>query len=189
MPNATDTNQTLTAIDQYGCGLQITFDWQRDRFTRSISAVDAKRDVVLLASLEGTNDDEWPLSPPLQSLAIEQREEGRQVALLVGMAGRSHWSMSVESWPNEQTLVFDAACRIHESPTMLGATYQTMFAPSRLGSQSFDIGHECKFESAAMSDSAQSMVHESEGRISLRIDTNKASLPKTFRWQYTISRR
>ena len=45
---------------------------------------------LLLTSVEGTAHNRWPPSPPLQSLAIEERGE-QTVALAVGMAGGAHW--------------------------------------------------------------------------------------------------
>ena len=189
MSHAIETHQTLRAVDKDGRGLQITFIWQRDRFTHRILAVDDKREVVLLESLDGTSADQWPLSPPLQSLSVEQREAGRQVALLVGMAGRSHWSLSVETRPDERTLVFDAACRVHKPPDMLGSTYRTMFKSSALDLQSFAIGHDCQFDTTATINSKQADIHRPEGRFTVSIDVSAASLPATFRWQYAISRR
>jgi len=188
MSNATETNQILNAIDQYGRGLQITFIWQGDRFTHRISSIDAECKVVLLESFDGNSADQWPLSPPLQSLSVEQREERRQVALLVGMARRNHWSLSVESRPDERMLVFDAACRVQEWPDILGSTYRTTIENSALNSQSLDIGNDCQFDAMTTINSETVVIHHSEGRLTVCIDANAASLPQTFRWQYMISR-
>src|ERR1044072_2775417 len=67
--------------------LSIEFLWLSDRFQQVISivAADGQRQ-QLLESIEGSSDDAWPPSPPLQSLTIEDRPASR-VALLVGMAG------------------------------------------------------------------------------------------------------
>ncbi|MEQ8791856.1 MAG: hypothetical protein RIC55_36705 [Pirellulaceae bacterium] len=49
------------------------------------------------------------------------------MALLVGMAGRSHWSLSVEPRHDESPdlagFLFDAACRFGGTPQTLGSRY------------------------------------------------------------------
>jgi hypothetical protein len=47
----------------------------------------------------------------------------RDVALLVGMAGKSHWSLSVDIDADRGSIRFDAACRIAVPPESLGSTY------------------------------------------------------------------
>src|SRR5512145_957858 len=98
-----------TAIE---CGdLRVVFRWRGDRYGHTVKR---RIDGVwrpLLESIEGTADDDWPLSPALQSLHIERRPNG-PVALLVGQAGSSHWSASVEADQNCSALIFDLACRI-----------------------------------------------------------------------------
>ena len=106
--------------------LQIEFFRQGDRYAHRISLAGDDRPVELLVSVEGGGhvdgpnpnrpdcdyaDDAWPASPPFQELRIEPRSDGRQVALLVGMAGRSHWSASVEADPQLGRFTFDVACR------------------------------------------------------------------------------
>ncbi len=88
----------------------------------------------MLASEEGSDQDEWPPSPPLQQLHVEDRAGGGRVALLVGMAGQSHWSLSVEALPALRQLVFDAACRLGGSADSrsgrLGSGYRAMIFPA-----------------------------------------------------------
>lgn len=79
------------------------------------------RDRGLLQSVESDSSEPWPLSPPLQQLSIEDLGAG-PVGLLVGMAGKSHWSVSVEA--REEMLVFDVACRVRGEPERLGSTYR-----------------------------------------------------------------
>lgn len=78
----------------------------------------------LLESLEGQSGDIWPGSPPLQQLLIESRAEAGHVALLVGMAGRSHWSLSVEPLADRIGFRFDAACRLSGPPEWLGHAWR-----------------------------------------------------------------
>src|SRR5436190_4759521 len=78
-----------------GLRLRAEFIWHGDRFAHIISLVNPHGDIQpLLESIEGTTADDWPSSPPLQSLSVEKLPDGRPVALLVGMAGGSHWSAS-----------------------------------------------------------------------------------------------
>ncbi|MEX2113632.1 MAG: hypothetical protein WD845_10630 [Pirellulales bacterium] len=95
------------------CGqLRLRFQWQDDRFAHAISLVDAAHAGELLRSVEGVADEAWPAGPPLQSLHLEQQPGGRHVALLLGMAGKSHWSVAVELFPDRSCLRWDVACRV-----------------------------------------------------------------------------
>jgi len=98
--------------------LRVDFIKLADRYGHELSAViregSSENVVPLCASVEGASDDPWPPSPPLQSLSIEKLSDGRTAALLVGMAGRSHWSASIATKPDESVkgmLEFDYACR------------------------------------------------------------------------------
>jgi len=99
-------------------------------------------DAVLLSEQE-----DWPASPPVQELSIE-RIGDRDCLLGVGRAGKSHWSISIETlangtdeasspaqprtdasdssrFPAGRALRFDIACRCPEPPVWLGSTYRT----------------------------------------------------------------
>jgi hypothetical protein len=108
------------AID---CGsLRLEFVWSDDRYGHRILSSSPESDCSL-TSIEGRADEKWPSSSPLQSLHIEGRPCGVRIAMLVGMAGRSHWSMSVESDVAGNRFLFDVACRIAEVPSWLGSSY------------------------------------------------------------------
>jgi len=99
-------------------GLRVVFIRQGDRYAHRIEVFDAADWRPAWESLEGTADDVWPPSPPLQQLHVERRAEG-PVALLVGMAGRTHWSAAVEvvrdlaGGPgSRQAIRFDMAARV-----------------------------------------------------------------------------
>jgi len=104
---------------------RVTFEWQQDRFRHTISLVSLDaRSLPLFESIEGAASEDWPPSPPLQSLTIEDRSTG-PVALLVGMAGGSHWSASIEA-TSEGELRFDFACRHAQAPRWLGNSYRRL---------------------------------------------------------------
>jgi hypothetical protein len=120
-------NEAIEAIGPGGLCLRVEFIWRGDRYRHLISVVDVNGQTTpLLESVEGTPSDDWPPSPPLQSLSIAKLSDGRHAALLVGMAGGSHWSASVEPMPGEAELLFDLACRHSKPPARLGSRYRRL---------------------------------------------------------------
>jgi hypothetical protein len=106
-----------------GGGLRIVFHRRGDRYGHTIEAIADGRVRAVLKSIEGDAAEPWPASPPFQQLHFEERPGGKRVALLVGMAGTSHWSASVEFDPLEGVAVFDVACRMRAKPEWLGSQY------------------------------------------------------------------
>lgn len=99
------------------------FTWHRDRWRHDVTTT-----VGHWVSLEGGDDDRadarWPASPALVELSLIALADGPAV-LGVGLAGRSHFSLSVRPCPRTaDTILFDAACRIHEPAAWLGSTYR-----------------------------------------------------------------
>lgn len=112
--------------------LRVEFVPRGDRYGHVISLVNSNGEIQpLLESVEGTAADDWPSSPPLQSLSVETLSAGRPAALLVGMAGGSHWSASVEPIQGEPELIFDVACRHSRPPTWLGSRYRQLSAAAK----------------------------------------------------------
>lgn len=119
----------IEAINPDGTRLRLVFHSLVDRYGHRLSRIDALGTVQpLLQSIEGTRHDDWPPSPPLQSLTIETRPDGRRVALLLGMAGNAHWSASIEVTADKAALVFDIACRHSANPGALGSRYRRLTA-------------------------------------------------------------
>ena len=115
----------MTETPGNGARLVVEFFWAADRFAHRVLLQSGDASRAWLASQEGDAKSDWPASPPLQQLSIETQATG-DVALLLGMAGRSHWSLSVESLAGE--LRFDAACRVKDKPQALGSRYQILDA-------------------------------------------------------------
>ncbi len=112
----------------WGCAVQ--FINEADRLAHTIELVSGDRSLPLLRSCEGTDQQAFPPSPPLQQIAIQSLQQ-RHVALLIGMAGRSHWSVSVESDGTDRRLHFDIACRMAAGgEASLASTYQVLNAPT-----------------------------------------------------------
>src|SRR4051794_2798181 len=100
------------------CGpLEISFVRKQDRVAHAVQF--CNQSVALLESLEGSDQDDWPASPAFRDLHVEQRENGRQVVLLVGMAGSSHWSASFDIDPHRAAINVEIACRVHSLPGRL----------------------------------------------------------------------
>lgn len=127
MPETLPDGPMVQVLDGSGRGLRVTFIRQHDRYAHRIDLLDGPNVWCCLSSLEGDGDDTWPPSPPFQQLSIEERSPGHRVALLVGMAGRSHWSAGFECDPAATCLGFDLACRVHSPPVRLGSSYRTRF--------------------------------------------------------------
>jgi len=122
--------QGLQVIDAEGYGLALTFHRQQDRYRHEITLVTPAGPVPWLESVESSDAIAWPDSPPFQELSLEWQND-RQVALLVGMAGKSYWSASIETNAATRSLRFDIACRLREPPQKLGNTYRFAWPPAR----------------------------------------------------------
>ena len=117
----------LDSIGLNGDTLRIEFVKHGDRYRHVLSMIDSGIEPhPLCESIEGTADDPWPPSPPLQSLRFETLSDGRHVALLLGMAGLGHWSASIEPVEGEAALLFDIAYRATDFGTWLGSQYQVL---------------------------------------------------------------
>jgi hypothetical protein len=123
-------SEQLDAKSLTGESLRVDFVRQGDRYGHRLVVVDtAGRELVVLDSVEGDASAPSPPSPPLQNLSIETLPNGRRVALLVGMAGRGHWSASIEALPGAAVFVFDIACRSAGGEPALASSYR-LAAPS-----------------------------------------------------------
>ncbi len=143
--------------------LQIRFERQGDRYSHALFSGSS----AIGRSIEGDGHQEWPTSPPLQQLSIEDLGNG-PVGLLVGMAGRSHWSMSVEG--EDDSFVFDVACRVRGATSFLGSTYQLD------GFQIAPTGDQ--FESDAQ---AVDLLNQ-DGRLTIRVDDDDSAASGQISW-------
>ena len=105
--------QVLQHPDKIG---SVTFEWNGDRFSYTVMLADQQ-----LSTPSDSGPPSWPDTPPIQQLSIESIDD-RPVALGVGCAGTSHWSLSIESV--EDGFRFDWACRAKELPEQLGSGYR-----------------------------------------------------------------
>jgi hypothetical protein len=158
------------------CGvLRIEFVWSADRYCHRILASSPGVDCAL-SSREGKPDETWPPSPAFQSLHVEDRPGGVRIAMLVGMAGRSHWSMSVESDVARSRFVFDVACRVSEHPHWLGNSYD--IPPP-------DDGATSALQIEPMLPAT--FMFENPRLAIINPPSGAGPLPRTIRWSYTIT--
>lgn len=116
----------LRAVNAAGQGLRVVYSFQTDRWQHRIDQVNNERAIPAWQSVEGSAHDDWPCSPALQDLSLETLPDGRQVIFLVGKAGTSHWSASIEAVAEPPQLIFDLACRHGATPGQLGSRYELL---------------------------------------------------------------
>ena len=107
---------------------RVVFEKKSDRWSHRFEWVTSGKPVLVATSIEGTSDSDWPPSQPLQE--ITQAYVGEQPVLLgIGMAGRSHWSLSCSHEPDSiehpDSIFFELACLVKTTPAgWLGSSYQ-----------------------------------------------------------------
>lgn len=157
--------------------MRITFHRETDRIMHRIEILENGKFVPVLVSEEGYEHDIWPCSPALQNVHLEPRNLG-QVALLVGMAGVSHWSVSVEADVSRGRATFDIACRTTSQPKWLGTTYRRK--PPLTG----DARPKVRIEPAA---GTPLEIEDTSHKLVLRVPITSGPLPRTIRWCYTVT--
>lgn len=182
---------SLTSRDRHGRGLRIDFLRSGDRYAHRIVGIDGDgRTVGLMESIEDGLETAWPSSPALQELNVEG------VAMLIGMAGDGHWSLSVEPLPGGGApgLVFDVACRVKSLPANLTSTYRVAelvkiavsSSSLRLATHTgeYHVQSAC-VDNAAVADSCQLLL--GKNILKLACDSKLPdSPPATLRWRYVV---
>lgn len=171
---------TLTCTDKVGRTLNVDFMRVGDRFEQTVTRVDRSGNpVAAWRDVHDGDSDDWPASPPIQELSL-QAIGGKNVLLGVGRAGKSHWSVSIETTEvdSASAIRFDFACRCPEPPNWLGTTYEI---------QSGDTG-------TATTDQALRLICAEDAKLTRlglkRIEIEPLDQPQkwpgTVRWRYTI---
>lgn len=175
----------ISAIDERGTGLRLEFVRRDDRYAHQIEFVDGPATRLCCRSLEGSSDDIWPPSPPLQQLHFEPRGDGQPVALLVGMAGKSHWSMSVEAEPAARCFVFDVACRLAAAPACLSSRYGFEETPV-FGAESGIVCVNDKKLFFEVEDTTTASIVGQDNALAIVCRDASDRFPATARWKYRI---
>jgi hypothetical protein len=167
--------------------------------------------IELLRSVESEADVAWPDSPPLQELHIEDRG-GVPVALLVGRAGKSHWSASIgfEGDPglaagNRFKLIVDVACLARSEPMRLGSVYSLARDVDAANGNSAN----CEPNESNASGQERAIVLSGRDGLQVQLSTihpfpidvtalgrrldfqpsvNLSTLPTTVRWGFSLAR-
>ena len=127
---ATDDRRNALTIVARGADdstLAIESWWGEDRFAHRLVWTFGGRRHVLLTSIEGRPDEDWPPSPPLQQMARQASSAG-PILLGLGMAGANHWSASMQARsgdPNDCGLQIELACLVRQPNPRLGCRYRT----------------------------------------------------------------
>ncbi|MBA2115461.1 hypothetical protein [Bremerella alba] len=175
-----------------GVGLFINFVKQKDRFGHIIALVDGDECVPLFVSIEGDDEEPWPESPPFQEIHMEERKEGT-VALLVGMAGDSHWSAAVEPMDEPGGIHFSVACRMKDYPMRIcsryGCALEETIDPTlqRDGPWVWKINEvEVCVDVIAQEQFPTPEVPASASGFEVNASLDGEPFPKTIQWRYKI---
>lgn len=110
----------------------LIFERAGDRWTHAIEVGSA---VARAVEWEPDRDDpDRVVSPVYQEITIRRDPAGRAQALLVGRAGRHHFSaaFTFEHGPADATIVVEVADRCRGPVSALGATYTVLLPPGDL---------------------------------------------------------
>lgn len=140
--------------------VRLSFIWSGDRYAHRLEWVDGGSCVVCIESLEGADHQFWPPSPALQQLNVQSEVSGKPCALLLGMAGKSHWSASIEV--SGSTLIFDVACRVQQPAERLGSIYL--------------IGRSCRPAAVRDDGSCRILCATGHGTCAVEVKTDEATL-------------
>lgn len=187
-----------------------------DRFQHSLVVRLQDKEVVVLTSIEGNSQDDFPPSPPFQEVSVETIDS-KDVSLMTGMAGQSYWSASIEPDALNRSFRFDVAARLKAgtSQSDLGSCYDFPF-DEELSSVVKVIEDEVSvqfefqdpdssgdwtlavlpLDSQSTSSSGQSDLETSHGKVTwcqesktVRIQPSSTDDGTTVRWLYEIALR
>ncbi len=174
-------------------GLRVRFVFRADRFAHEVQVANGAEWRTVARSREGSPADAWPASPPFQSMHVESRAGDRQLALLVGMAGRSHWSASVDLDPHTGSLTFDMACRVRAAECgWLGSSYLAIYSQRAVDTRHAVFANDetpnLGIDLAICDGSEACLAADAEG-VTISPAEMSATGHHTVRWAYRISRR
>ena len=181
----------LDAAAHDPCGLRVAFDWQTDRYSHQLFGLIDGCAVPLLASCEGTANDRWPASPPFQQLSVEEGAGGERIAFLVGMAGQSHWSASVQVSVGVPRAEFDVACLAREPACDLGSAYRSQVVPHSADARRITFplpsGYAAELTVADIEEEACAELRVDSLLTTIACRELEKTTPFTFRWKYSVS--
>jgi hypothetical protein len=181
---------SLHAVARTGCGLRVDFLRQADRVAHRISLVADERPWPLLDSCEGSPLDTWPASPALQEVQCQAQPAAGRVALAVGMAGTSHWSLSVTAAEDPPALLFEVACRVRAQPSWLGSRYRAAntacWTQLPAAAECRLAGMACRIEPSGSQRPDEVRITAAGADVAIAVLERAGPLPSTVRWQYAL---
>ena len=172
-----------------GAGLRVVFRRLADRYAHRVESIGPGGVLALAESIEGSPDELWPASPPLQELHFEHRSDDRQLAFLVGRAGANHWSLSIELDAAAGKITFDAACRVHSAPERLGSSYRLLaheVGPAISGASLIGWAGGCELKSERIEGEAACQIIRCPNELQLLPASVSPPWPLTVRWRYAV---
>ncbi len=165
--------------------LSVRYSKVRDRLSHTIGIVVEDSYIPWLESIEGSEEEAWPVSPPMQQMVEECFTPGASPVLLgVGLSGNGHWSTAIET-QNTGELKFDIACKNSKSSTWFGSQYllliptQPSIRPNSIEIFAKRVRMELSMSMGRLDYSA------SERRIRVSPISDPSSI-QTHRWCYEI---
>ena len=174
-----------------GRAMRVRFVPTGDRLRHLVEVLDGDRICTLIESIEGDSEERWPASPPLQDGDIASRDDWTRMVLLVGMAGSSHWSMSVELTPAGDQLTFDVACRHAEQPAQLLNSYRVGdYVNARTGAEGLVlvVGEQSFALTAEAIDGQSARIACQESRLTVHPPRDETAAAATVQWRYRLTR-
>jgi len=184
------TEYFVESIREDSIGLFVSFVKHKDRFGHVISLVRGDDLTPVFVSKEGNDEEEWPDSPPLQEIHLEDRND-LTVAMLVGKAGDGHWSVAVEPSLTPSELQFSVACRMQDYPRQICSRYgcllddriQPVFEPG--GPWVWKIGEvSLCADVIPTGEYPTPEIPADEHGVEINASLDVEPFPKTIQWQY-----
>ena len=187
--NLSSSSQLSVSLNLGPVQIEVVFGKQHDRYAHVVRAVSTDGDpphwTTLLDSVEGTPQQNWPTSPPLQACQAIADD----TLLATGMAGASHWSLAVTRGTSK--LAWDVACRFKQKPGQIGSTYHSSAHVAEWQTEAvlLDIGESCDFQVALRcsptEETACQLLRMDQNQLILQPTCHPAS-PGTARWKYEL---
>ena len=191
--------------DAIQCGaLRLSWQARGDRAGHCIETTIAGESTLLLESIEtlpGLDESaEWPPSPTLANWHAERRGAS-QIFMAVGLAGKTHWSASIEvkkvsgtvsdsqsrreALPDTFSIAFDIAARLNRPPGFLGSHYRCAWARHVVDAATVELAPGVLLRC----DEATTRWRLDNTTCTLVIEPHPIesdAFPQTARWRYSI---
>lgn len=173
----------LKTISLVGTRARVCFVHHGDRYAHAVEFLVDGLWQTAFESAEGSPEEPWPVSPPLQSIHVPSESAEVQQAFLVGQSGRGHWSVCVSVHAASDRITFDVACRCQSPAEFLGSSYRSGAGIQRVTSGTlltlpYALG-ECSV--------VNTENHSTDGSTGFKVVPHlpsKWSFPATIQWKY-----